>query len=477
MDKRWPQLEEIRRLRGRERGRPLPVGEQPLALLYPASYRVGMASLGFQWIADRLARSGLGVERAFLPDAKWDRGNGSVRSMESETPIGDFPMVAATVAWELELDGLVRALEASGIPALRAERGPQHPAVMLGGPLTFSNPRPLGAIADVVLVGEADDTAAPAAGAFFGGGRGAWLDAVEALPGGWAPSRTGEPPVPARADHAQLPARARFWSPDADFADMFLVEAERGCSRACAFCVMRRGESSRMRAFDPEEVLALVPEQAPRVGLVGAAVSDHPQLATLLEALITQGKEVGVSSLRADRIATQPRLAELLRRAGYRTLTVAADASSERLRGDIQKGIRREHLLRCAELAAEHRFRAVKLYAMIGLPDETDEDLEELVVLARDMASIHPVDMAVSPFVPKRRTPLADAPFAGVKVVERRLARLKKELRGVAGFRPTSARWAWVESELAQGDQATGEAAVRAVRAGGKFSAWKRALR
>ncbi len=475
MDKRWPQLDTIRRLRERERGAPLPVGRQPVALVYPASYRVGMASLGYQWIAQQLAAAGLGVERAFLPHDRWEIGDGSVRAMESEMPLGDFPIVAATVAWELELSGLVRLLEASGIPALREERGPEHPAVLLGGPLTFSNPRPLAAIADAVLVGEADETVAPAVRAFHDRGREGWLDAVESLAGGWVPGRVREPPEPARADDSLLPAVGRLWSPDADFSDMVLVEAERGCSRRCAFCVMRRGKTG-MRTVPLERILASVPSEAPRVGLVGAAVSDHPQLAPLLEALIERGHGVGVSSLRADRIARPPALAELLRRAGYKTLTVAADAPSEALREAILKDIRAEQLLACSRLAAEHGFERVKLYAMIGLPGERDEDIDELIGLARAMAAIHPLDLAVSPFVPKRNTPLEGHPFAGVKLIERRLARTKKGLRGVAGFRPTSARWAWVEAQLAAGGESAGEAAVRAVRAGGRFAAWKRAL-
>jgi radical SAM superfamily enzyme YgiQ (UPF0313 family) len=476
MDKRWPQIERIRELRSRERGQLLPLGQQPVALVYPSTYRVGMASLGFQWVAHQLAIAGFGVERAFLPSEGWGLGDGSVRSMESEKPLGDFPIIAATVAWELELSGLVRMLESSGIPALRKERGPEHPAILLGGPLTFSNPRPMAAIADAVLVGEADATAAPAVRAFYGGDRAAWLDAVDALPGGWVPERGGAPPEPARVDDATLPAVGRIWSPDADFSDMLLVEAERGCSRRCAFCVMRRGATG-MRVVEPGRILAVIPPEAPRVGLVGAAVSDHPQLADLLEALIERGHGVGVSSLRADRIARQPALAGLLRRAGYRTLTVAADAPTELLRAAITKDIHADQLLACAELAREHGFGRVKLYAMIGLPGETDDDMAELLELARAMAAIHPVDLAVSPFVPKLRTPLEASPYAGIKPVERRLATLKKGLRGVAGFRPASARWAWVESVLAAGDQATGEAAVRAVQAGGKFSAWKRALR
>ncbi|MFH1465908.1 MAG: radical SAM protein [Pseudomonadota bacterium] len=474
---RWAQVERLRALKAREGGEPLPAGGPPVALLYPASYRVGMASLGYQWIAHLLAEAGFAVERAFLPDEGWRPEDGPILTLESERPLGDFPLVAATVAWELELPGLVRALEASGIPAPRAERGPEHPALLLGGPLTFSNPRPLAAIADALLLGEADATVIPAVQAFFALDRVTWEARFASLEGGWAPHTGQAEPEPARAADALLPARARLWSPEADFADMALVEAERGCSRACAFCVMRRGEGPGMRVFAPERVLAAVPAGAPRVGLVGAAVGDHPRLTEILTALLDRGQGVGVSSLRADRLARQPDLAGLLRRAGYQTLTIAADAPSERLRVGIHKGIRAEDLLACSALAREHGFRAVKLYAMLGLPGETDEDVEELAALLRAMAAIHPVDLALSPFVPKRRTPLAGAQYAGIKVVERRVARLERALRGVAGMRPVSARWAWVEAMLAQGGPEAGLAAVRATRAGGGFSAWKRALR
>ena len=122
----------------------------------------------------------------------------------------------------------------------------------------------------------------------------------------------------------------------------------------CTFCVMRRSTNGGMRLGSPDRVLSFVPEEAPRVGFVGAAISDHPQLVGLFSEIVGSGRGVGISSLRADRVARKPDIARLLREGGYKTLTVASDAASERLRKDISKGTKENHLLTCAELAAEH---------------------------------------------------------------------------------------------------------------------------
>ena len=463
------QIREIRRLRALEWGEPFPPAGQALALVYPGSYRAGMSSLGFQWVGHLLAGAGYSVERVFLHEA---RGDDVPRSMESERPLGDFPLLAISVAWEPELADMVRLLEAAGIPPLRRERGPAHPQVLLGGPLTLSNPLPAAPFCDAMVVGEAEDSIAGAVAAMLTGDG----DAA-AVPGGWVPG--GAPlPAPACVAADRLPAHSRLFTPETEFADMFLVEGERGCSRRCRFCVMgRAARGSGMRLVQTERILASIPHEARRVGLVGAGICDHPQLESLLRRLIEQGREVGISSLRADRLARRPELAALLHTAGYRTLTVASDAASQRLRDTIHKDIDESHLLACARLASEVGFRRLKLYVMVGLPDETDDDLEELIAFARRLAEIHPLDLGVSPFVPKPHTPMERADFAGVGLIERRLARLQHALRGKVTVRPASARWAWVESVLARGGEAEGEAVVEAVRLGGRYSAFKRVFR
>lgn len=469
----------IRERTARETGGVFTPGSRRVALAYPSPYRAGMSSLGFQWILQILRESGLAVERVFLPDDVEAQARGRVPplSYETLTPLGRFPIIGVSLAYELELEGLVRLLDLAGIPPLRRDRGPGHPKIVIGGPLTFSNPLPAAPYADVMILGEAEDAVSPVFHAFFDGDEAHFLDVAEAAPGGFVPSRHGVrlPPVAKAADDL-LPARSSILAPEAELSSMFLLEGERGCHRACTFCVMRRSTNGGMRLVTPDRILGLIPEEAKRVGLVGAAISDHPQLVGLLESLVGSGREVGLSSLRADRVALKPKIAELLRASGARTLTVASDAASARLRRTIEKGTTEKHLIECARIAGAHRFDVFKVYMMVGLPDEHDEDLDELVRFTLELAGHTRVALGVAPFVAKRNTPLDGAPFAGIKEVDARLARLSKGLRGRAEVRPVSARWAWVEYVLAQGGPAAGEAVLHATRAGGRFADYKKAF-
>lgn len=466
--------DELLARRARERGPALPPGRQRIAMAYPSPYRAGMSSLGFQWICSVLSAEGFGVERVFLPDdvEAWRKARLPPLSMETHTPLASFPVIGVSLAYELELAGLVELLRLAGIPPLRRERNERHPRVIIGGPLTFSNPMTAAPFADAMLLGEAEDVVSPTFHGFFDTGS---LDHVAALPGGWLPGM-GLVTV-AKADDEKLPARSRILSPDAELHDMLLIEGERGCHRSCTFCVMRRSTNGGMRLVTPARVLEGVPDEAKRIGLVGAAISDHPELVGLLGAIVESGRGVGISSLRADRVALKPDIPRLLRKGGYATLTVASDAASQRLRRTMSKGTTEAHLLACAEAAKEHRYRVLKVYMMVGVPGETEDDIEELVGFTRQLAAIHPVALGIAPFVPKINTPMHADPFAGIGVVEKRLSRIRMGLRGVrAEVRPTSARWAWAEYRLAQGGEAEGEAVLRAVEDGGSFGDWKRRL-
>ena len=277
-----------------------------------------------------------------------------------------------------------------------------------------------------------------------------------------------------RCDDACLPAHAQVRTPHTELSDMFLIEAERGCSRGCTYCVMRRSTNGGMRLVSKDRILATIPADAPRVGLVGAAVSDHPQIVSIVETLAAQGREVGLSSLRPDRLSEQ--LARALRKAGYRTLTTAADGASQRLRNGIARRARESHLTRAAELARAHRFERLKLYMMLGLPGEKLLDIDELITFARDLAAVHPLVLGIAPFVSKRNTPLDGQPFAGIRTLDEHLGRLKRGLQGRVEIRSTSTRWAWIEYVLAQGGAAEGEAVLKALHAGGSFRHYKLAF-
>jgi radical SAM superfamily enzyme YgiQ (UPF0313 family) len=255
---------------------------------------------------------------------------------------------------------------------------------------------------------------------------------------------------------------------------MFLIETERGCSRACQYCVMRRSTNGGMRIVDAEKVLSLVPDDARKVGLVGAAVSDHPKIVQIVERLAESGRSVSLSSLRPDRL--NEAFVAALKKGGAKTLTTALDAASQRLRDTIERKAREQHIVRAAELAHAHGYKQLKLYMMIGLPGEQDEDIDELVRFARELSAIHPLALGIAPFVAKRNTPLDGEAFAGVQVVNARLSRLRRGLQGKVDVRATSARWAHVEYELAQGGPAAGRAVLDAVRAGGSYAEYRRAF-
>jgi radical SAM superfamily enzyme YgiQ (UPF0313 family) len=223
-----------------------------------------------------------------------------------------------------------------------------------------------------------------------------------------------------------------------------------------------------------EVVLAAIPKDVHKVGLVGAAVSDHPRIVEILRALVERGTQVGLSSLRPDRLKDE--FVEVLRLAGYKTLTTALDGASERLRNGIERRGREPHYQAAAERARKHGMDRLKLYLMLGLPTETNDDVDECAKFVSDLSRIIPIALGVAPFCAKRKTPLDGAVFAGIDVVDDRIARLRSGLRGRADVRSPSARWAWVEYALAQGDEEEGLALSRAVLAGGRFADFRREL-
>jgi radical SAM superfamily enzyme YgiQ (UPF0313 family) len=454
-----------------------------VALCYPSPYAVGMSSLGFQTIYRRLNElPDVAAERAFLPDdvPAARRGREPLATYESARPVGDFRVVAFSLAYELELAGLVDCLDLAGIPVFaeeRADSGDRHPLVVIGGPLTFSNPVPAGPYADVILLGEAEPLVPILIEAVRGAtDRGAMLADLAARPGFYVPARHGEAlPAIAQAPDEQLPAYSQILTPNTELSDMFLIEPERGCHRGCTYCVMRRSTNGGMRLVAPDRVKSLIPEGARRVGLVGAAVTDHPGLPEILRHVVDSGREVGISSLRADRLDDE--IVGLLKRGGYETLTTAADGASERMRDVIQRKTKERHLLRAAQLCRDHGLRQLKLYMMVGLPSETDSDIDELARFALELAAVAPrLALGIAPFVAKRNTPLDRSPFELIEVIDARLGRLRSALRGRVEIRPTSPKWAWIEYRLAQGGFAAGRAAATAARAGGRFADWKRAL-
>lgn len=473
-----------RELLAAERGTLFKEAETRIALVYPSPYRAAMSSLGYQQIYRTLHdMPGVAADRAMLPeegtptDARFD-------TLETGQPVGSYPLLAYSVAYELEIAGVVETLDRANIPVLRDDRdSARHPLVIAGGPLTFSNPAPLAPFCDVIIVGEGEELIVELVtlAREVGFSRERLWDALAGKHGYYLPHVHGEVvPKVAAVDDALLPARSVIATPNTELADMFMTEAARGCSRGCTYCVMRRSTNGGMRIVPREQIIAGIPDGTRRVGLVGAAVTDHPDIAGIVHDVVAGGREVGISSLRADKLTDE--LVGLLARGGYRTLTVAADGASERMRRVVERSTQAKHLIASAQFARTHRLHTLKIYMMLGVPQETDADVDELVALSKELAAIHPkVAYGLAPFVAKRNTPLDGEPFAGIDLVEARLARLRKGLTaaGLGGkveVRPTSARWAWVEYMIAQAESVGGLAIMDAHRAGGSFAAYKKAF-
>jgi len=494
-------------------------GRVSLALVYPNTYAVGMSNLGFQTIYEHLNRLPRVVcERVFFPDPEdideYARTGTAPFSLESQRPLAEFDLIGFSVTYEGDYINAVRLLRMAGLPARAADRRPDDPVVVMGGVCAFSNPEPMAPFMDVIVVGEGEEVVAEIVEAWHASHTGAVPDArrrfVDALkplagvyvPGAYAvsyaadgrigavePLEPGVPPVVAKRrlrDVDAFETRSIVKTPKAEYGHMQLLEVGKGCGRGCRFCL--EGQVYRpVRHRSLESLRASVAEIArgsKRVGLVGACVSDYPWIGELMKVLEEHGVEVSISSLRADSLTED--LVASLQRGGHRTLTMAPEAGTERLRRAARKVISDEQLYAACDLLRKYGIPNLKCYFMIGLPTETREDVEAIVDLAARMLERlrvpgpdgHPfgkLTLSVSSFVPKPRTPFQWAPFEDPKSLEAKLEIIKRGA-GRLSVRVVheNPREAGLQALLARGDRRVADFIEMAARADGD---WRRALR
>ena len=467
-------MNEITRRLKLERGTIYKHAKYRVGLLKPSNYFLSMSSLGLQ-VVYKLFNDceDFCAQRAFLPDDVEHAR--SILCYESQTPIQNMDIIAISIAYELEIPDLIRCFKLMGLSPFARERDINAPLVLIGGPLSFSNMDTLKDVADCMILGEGEGLIEKFCEVYRRyPHKKLFLEAApREVPEIWTPETHDKIPPCRFVDKSVLPAMSQILTPDTEFSDMFLIESERGCHRRCKFCVMRREETAGMRLVPADTVCALTPKDVKKVGLVGAAVSDHPELIPMVERLVSEGHLVSLSSLRTDRVTDQ--LIDLLAESGLKTMTIAADGPTEALRKMLTKDVTEAQLLKAGQMARD-RGMTIKMYVMIGLPGETDEDIDEFARFVTEGFGGMRISLGVSPFVSKRHTPLDNLPFAGIRVVENRLKRLQQTLRGKAEIRPVSAKWAFIEHAFAQGGPEMASIAVEAVNNGGKFSDWKRAM-
>jgi radical SAM superfamily enzyme YgiQ (UPF0313 family) len=513
--KNWQQRERAREVLAREVGyvRKPHGGRLRVALAFPNTYYVGMSNLGFQTVY-RLFNEldDVVCERVFLPpkqelQARLASG-GQIVTLESQTPVGEFDVLAFSVSFEWDYTNVVSMLRLAGMPIHAADRTPGHPLVVIGGAVTFVNPEPLALFADVIAAGEGEVLVpALARAAASSGSRSAVLQALAAERGFYIPSfydvqyagdgsiaafvahpDSGAPPVVKKAavkttERLDPPSTVIF-TPDTEFGSRFLVEVVRGCANLCRFCWAGYNYLP-VRAFPADRILALAEAartHSSRAGLVSIALCDHPQIEEILRGLSGMGYSISPASLRLDDLT--PELVRLLKESGERSLTIAPETGSDRLRRVINKTVTNAEILEKTDLIFASGIDNLKLYYMIGLPTETDDDLvaiRDLTLQMRDIMMTHAkarghvgrIVGSVNPLIPKPGTAYQWLPLEDPIVTDRKTKRLKALVANIDNvyFTVKSERHSYYQALLSLGDRRVAPAILAAERNGGNWRA------
>ncbi len=490
-------------------------GKISVALVYPNTYAVGMSNLGFQTIYRHLnAMPDVVCERVFMPEPadldEMRRAQTPPFSLESLRPLTEFHLVGFSVTYEGDYVNVLRLLGMAGIPLRAAARRPHDPLVLMGGVCAFSNPEPVAPFMDFVVVGEGEELVVELISAYRAGyrDRTGLLASLAGLDGVYVPerydvayavdgtvadvvARDGAPAVVAKRRLRNVNAFetiAAVKTSQAEYGHMALLEVGKGCGRGCRFCLEGQVyRPVRHRSVDAlrETVERMAASGERRIGLVGACVSDYPWLGDLLKIVEDNGMELSISSLRADSLSEG--LVAALARGGHRTLTMAPEAGTERLRRSIRKSISDDQLMTACDLVRAHGIPNLKTYFMIGQPTETIEDVEAIPDLAgRMLERLRILDptgrpfgrltLSVSSFVPKPWTPFQWAPFDGAESLQSKLEIIKRGVRRFSNVRVLheNPREAALQALLARGDRRVGDFLELAASHEGD---WHRALR
>ena len=429
-------------------------------------------------------------------------------TLESQTPISDFDVIAFSVSFEWDYTNVVTMLRLAGVPVRATDRNSRHALVVVGGAVTFVNPEPLAPFADVIAAGEGEVLVPDLADVLrttndredvytqLARRRGFYVPslydvrhnddgtiaAFEPKPGSGAPAVVKKAAV--RSAESLDPPATSIFTPDTEFGSRFLIEVVRGCANLCRFCWAGYNYLP-VRAFPADRILELAKEArrySSRAGLVSIALCDHPEIERILTSLLEMGYSISPASMRLDDL-TEP-IVRLLRQSGERSITIAPETGSDRLRRVINKTVTNDEIVAAADLIFASGMDNLKLYYMIGLPTETDDDLvaiHDLTVQMRDAMVRHGrtrghlgrIVGSVNPLIPKPGTAYQWIPMEDPAVTDRKGKRLRQLLAGLDNvyFNIKSERHSYYQALLSLGDRRVADAIEAAERNGGQWRA------
>jgi radical SAM superfamily enzyme YgiQ (UPF0313 family) len=458
-------------------------GKIKVVLVFPTSYNLGMSSLGFQVVCYEINQHpDVSCERAFFQES-----DTFPKSFETQKNLSDFDIIGFSISFELDYFNVVKCIHKAGIPLRTSDRTTKDPLIIAGGICPSFNPEPLSDFVDVFIIGDGEEIIHEFVSKYQNLQQ---LDRQELLLGlseikgvyvpslhkpiynedgtlsGLYPQVTIERRTIGDLDG--FSTTSKILTPYTEFANTFLIEVSRGCAHRCRFCVGSHIQRCRFRSTEAILKLAQtdLAQKAGKIGLLGSSVTDHPHIDEIVTSIVKMGKKITFASMRADSVSDT--LLDALVSSNQETFTLAPEAGSERLRKIIGKDIPLNIIFGVAESAIKKGIKGIKLYFMIGLPTETQKDVEDIVITVAEikklMSSVNRnisprITISVSPFVPKPHTPFQWHSMEDVKMLTQKLQYLRREFGKLGGIRFTSssAKWSAIQGVLARGDRRLGK--------------------